>query len=497
MEAALTELLHNETTPTLETIKNCNSKLISDISKLVKEKDIEIVVNFIKKNIEYERMMNKKGYHTFYNALSLSAFINIRLNDYLFEYNFDKKSPNFYMLNDNAFDSENGKLRFNNILEFYQFYHEELEKKIVPQDKKKIIDNFLAAMDIDSHKVLELIKKRRIDISKITVDELSDIFITQSKLEEDEVVSSKFKDAPSMLPFFLSDIFEIQDSLDNYGSELNKYLYSVNNSLLGNSFNFQSSGESTLKFLLNFITSKFYNYLLKKDDIEKKLQNLQPILNKQLNKSTLTTNLSSDEKKKVLKTMLDAIQNNNDIINTIFIRISIKKECIPDHIILSHHFGLPLCSNVDKDNYDKYIKNTKGFLDSFDNIDKMREYYNDLKCCSSCTEYVDKSIREYENKLSDKCDLPSIVQSRLILTNKWFDDIKNKNVIISVLPCEVNESCEINSIINNFFIDSFDKSEFVKLPYGWEKRHQNYRNKYLKYKIKYLNLIKQKENPKY
>jgi hypothetical protein len=505
--------------PSLIALKKCKIIHSEILNLITEEATLDRFFNFLNDNISYEINMSKKGYHTFYTSQKISTYLNMRLIDFLLVYNFNNIIPKHYLLrgkeikNDPSINQtnftthsiSNVKLQFNDVEEFYNFYNTELIKTIGNRSDKgrfrdSIITRWVDYFGILNTDVVTILEDAGINNLNMSI---SDIIKAIKKTP----LFNNLGDWQKEFAFGeYSDKYTPSESHDRYGSDLNKYMLSLNNTLFGNSFSGDSMGESTLKFFLNNYNDQGNRYFL--HDIDTKLSNLSNYLHTNFNSTNLL-----EKKNDIISFFTDLfnkIQETERFERMIFHRISIKKEHIPDYIILTHGYAIPLCVKLPS-NFEKYKENTIGFLENYDKPNEQKKYFNNLKQCNKSLTKDEKYLSTFENYIETQCEL-STVQARVILTNEWIKSINSTSlsdseskVVISLLPCEVNGNCDINRIINDKLISFFNenctalvttssgnmdsnKLNSNKLIHNTVNMDDVYYLKYLKYKKKYLSL---------
>lgn len=510
--------------PSLIALKKCKIIHSEILNLITEEATLDRFFNFLNDNISYEINMSRKGYHTFYTSQRISTYLNMRLIDFLLVYNFNNIIPKHYLLRGKEIKNDppinqtnltthsisNVKLQFNDVEEFYNFYNTELTKTIGNTTDKVafrdfIIERWVNFFGISNIDVVTILEDAGINNSNMSI---SDIIKAIKKtplfnnLEgwQKEIAFGEY-----------SDKYTPSESHDRYGSDLNKYMLSLNNTLFGNSFSGDSMGESTLKFFFSNYNDN-YNYLL--SDIDEKLRILSNYLHNNFNSEKL-------REKKVdiidfFKNSFTRIQETERFQRMIFHRVSIKKEHIPDYVILTHGYAIPLCVKLPTNNdFQTYKENTIKFLENYNDSIEQKKYFNKLKKCNVLSE-KENYLSTFDNNIETQCEL-STVQARLILTNKWIKSINSASladneskVVISLLPCEINENCDVNRIINEKLISFFNENctalvttssgnmDSNKLNlnnsiHNMIDKNDVYYLKYLKYKKKYLSL-KSKHN---
>ena len=148
-------------------------------------------------------------------------------------------------------------------------------------------------------------------------------------------------------------------------------------------------------------------------------------------------------------------------------------------------FGLPF--NIEIITKKNYEKEYKSFINNlYDNISllKMKEHPNiNYLIEKNTNEDYSKYIKHYNPK--NHCDYLTDLQGRMILTEEWKEGIKNNEIKIRVFPCNYDShkpECvdfvpHLDKLIKEF-VDSLKK----------EILEEAAKKKYLKYKLKYINL---------
>lgn len=399
---------------TLNSIKLCYKDrynislgMIAKIPKSQKYDDTllyKYLIDCINKEIELG-----KEYHLFYTAQSFGKYVSSRMIDYL--------------LYEGTVDGDNKPI--------YNFY------KGVPSRKSsnytvggkyenmneymKFIQNFFKLENDKASGMSEEGKKNFYDNLKPAGISAKEIF----GIEE-----SEFDDIN----------YIIADSLDKRGSELEKNVYSLNNTALGNTFKNQSIGESTPSFLYSKYGEN-YNALASQKYLEKDINNIIKIDSSKL--SDILTRFSLDMQI-FYNTYISNVDSRYKTRNGIVFQIGIKKEKIYKYIIPTIGYALPLRTKLEEGSFERdyKIQINKYFEDirkSNIELETIKRSVDELLINNY--EYIKKYIKKDIENDESVCNYITGIQSRAVITNEWINSLKKKNndIIINVFPCNYND----------------------------------------------------------
>jgi hypothetical protein len=453
---------------TLNILKICGSRMTTTIQQQFTQ---EIFLKLIEDNITYEIQKYNEGYHVFYTSQNIHRYIVSRFIDYLL---FNKKGiPKQYLLNskilmDNLDKTEPGL--YDNIFDYLEFFFKELDTQI--QSTK-----------VDYIQLFEL--------QNITEDEfktnkekiLNDLKLYNLNIIADtkEDLLNKIKNAP----------FSPTESYDNRNSKINPNVLSVNNTLVGNSFSEDTSGESTLKFILTNYKSTDPRLDILKKWLKSEIDNLKKIL------VNVPDIVNLDDIDEDFVNIIRSVDTNFK--SSLLYRICIKFNSIPDHYILTNAYALPVCNNIKfseeyKNQLIEFIK-TNDYTKKQDIIKKM------IECNNNELSDTEKKIKSFSEIIKNNtgCNLFQTIQGRIIITKKWIEDINNENIVVNIYPCNYDNvqdkpiNCQcitlgVNILINNLI----KKLGNPTIQDSYVKKNADiFKQKYLKYKMKYLQIKQQ------
>jgi hypothetical protein len=474
MSTVLAEILSKYTedkrniSPTLNSIYECHR-----ISRLDLSHDMitqmtttpSLIKKYIIACIDKEIELGDE-YLTFYTAQSFAKYVSSRVVDYILYDGDDKPSYKFYrgIPPRDATDYSVGG-RYSNMEEYIKFIHNYFNNAIneqpsVRQAKLRQYNEILG---------------NPLPEGELTADSFA--------LEQKELIETILRES-----FIRDDEFVMPESFDKKGTEINKNVYALNNTALGNAFEQQSIGESTIKFLY----SK-YSDIYNAKNSEKYLKNdIIEFLN--IDDSILTKLLSefNTEMQNFYNTYIGAVETKYKTKNGIIFQISIKKNEIYKYVFPSIGYSIPLRTIIADG---EYSTNYRTDINKYYNLISSRDS-NKIQLKNSVKNLLDKNFPklkkfiEKNTPLTNKCEYITEIQSRLVLTDEWIAALNSdaRDIVINVFPCNFNDKKEeCNDFIA--YLDDIIKSFVEKL-----KKNKtvvggsSYYNKYLKYKAKYLKL---------
>lgn len=453
--------------PTLNSIYECHEKNGLSLSRDMNAKisaNPSLIKKYIIACIDKEIELGAE-YLTFYTAQSFAKYVSSRVLDYILYDGDDKPSYKFYRgipSRDAADYTVGGK--YSNMEEYIKFINNFFQNIIdeKPSEKQARLRSYFSLLGSKP---------------------------PEGELTEDSFTPDQKRYLESLHPgSFSNDEFIFNESPDRQGSEINKNVYSLNNTALGNTFGGQSIGESTIGFLYgkyadsyNATNSKKY---LKNDIIH--------FLN--IDDSILTELLSefSEQMQNFYNTYIGAVGTKYKTKNGIIFQISIKKDKIYKHVFPSIGYSIPLRTKIDDGEYStNYITDINKYYNLISSRDSN---YTQLKQCVD--DLLNKNfpkLKKYivnHTPLNNKCDYITEIQSRLVLTDDWITDLNSdaRDIVINVFPCNFNDEKEecvdfithLDDIIKEF-VEKLKKNNTAV-------GGSSYYNKYLKYKAKYLKL---------
>ena len=464
------------------------------------ENDNYILYEYLKNSIDDE-LSSDSDYFTFYSTQSLEKYINSRVIDYLIN---DEGKTLYYLYNGKASilpinDLSGGK--YKNMFTFLQF----LNKYIINKNDKDITpfnnDCTVQAYNLVAEKIK--LNKLQQDPSDLQLKEMlnllrnvdyMEIYETLSEETANDNIDNDIIDNMNYTIFYntylttnyINELIVSGTSLDARNTSISNNLYSINNTAISNSFNNESIGESSLKFFLTKYSSQYNNEQYKihlKEDI-------MPFLVTKTIDDTILQAFIEEIKKFITNNILNG-RSNYPTKLAILYKISIKKDCIYKYAFPSEAYCIPLITHMDESFYNiTYKDNITEFYNILSNINilndkpKLDKIY---KLLNNNNNNID--LKNHNDNIIPQTalDYLTVYQGRLVLTDEWITGIKNDEIKISVFPCNYNsikpectDFVKLLDVIIKEFTDKLKQTHNVNIDV--------IKKKYMKYKMKYLQL---------
>ena len=469
------------------------------------ENDNYILYEYLKNSIDSE-LSSDSDYFTFYSTQSLEKYINSRVIDYLIN---DKGKTLYYLYNGKASILPINELsggKYKNTFTFLQF----LNKYIIDKcEQIKDVSPFTNNCSKEAYNLVALelnklvtpnllITELQQDPSDLQLKEMLNLLRNVDYMEIYETLYNDndiFNNMETNIFFNtyliktdIEKLIELGTSLDARNTSISNNLYSINNTAIGNSFYNESIGESSLKFFLTKYASPYNNEQYKinlKEDI------MPFIVTKTIDDTILQAFI--EEIKKFITNNILNVGSKYPTKLAILYKISIKKDCIYKYAFPSEAYCIPLITHIDSISFynTTYKDNITKFYNILSNINILNDNKDELDIIYKLLNDKNNNIelkKNNENKIPQTAlDYLTVYQGRLVLTDEWITGIKNDEIKISVFPCNYNSiKPECTDFVN--LLDVIIKEFTDKLKQTHNVNIDVIKKKYMKYKMKYLQL---------
>ena len=481
-----------------------NNKIIENLGANY-ENDNYILYEYLKNSIDSE-LSSDSDYFTFYSTQSLEKYINSRVIDYLIN---DKGKTLYYLYNGKASILPINELsggKYKNTFTFLQF----LNKYIIDKcEQIKDVSPFTNNCSKEAYNLVALelnklvtpnllITELQQDPSDLQLKEMLNLLRNVDYMEIYETLYNDndiFNNMETNIFFNtyliktdIEKLIELGTSLDARNTSISNNLYSINNTAIGNSFYNESIGESSLKFFLTKYASQYNNEQYKinlKEDI------MPFIVTKTIDDTILQAFI--EEIKKFITNNILNVGSKYPTKLAILYKISIKKDCIYKYAFPSEAYCIPLITHIDSISFynTTYKDNITKFYNILSNINILNDNKDELDIIYKLLNDKNNNIelkKNNENKIPQTAlDYLTVYQGRLVLTDEWITGIKNDEIKISVFPCNYNsikpectDFVKLLDVIIKEFTDKLKQTHNVNIDV--------IKKKYMKYKMKYLQL---------
>lgn len=432
----LTEYSDNiQNSPTLISISNCRIHGLSpDFNAILAGTNLSLLKSYLKSCIDNEIKLGGE-YFIFYTAQSFGKYISSRVLDYLINELEETPSYKFYIgIQDRDQSNYNVGGKYPNMKEYMKFVNNFFENKI-----REINENFEST-------VLQL-KIKWSDMMGMPLEAMTPQYLQDNQVDIREWGFTPILGRPEL---------SVGESFDGRGTEFSKNMYSLNNTALGNSFGTQSTGESTLKFLLTKY-SQVFNAKSTMKFLKQDILNITKHIDGE--KLDIILNEFSDNIQKFYNEFIGSADSKYLTKNGIVFQIAVKKNQIYKYIIPTVGYAVPLISKYREGDYDGKFK------DRINNyFNQINTYPNDIANIRSAVnellEGSDNMISEFVRRdLQNDCDYYTAIQSRAIITGEWIKNLLDDNgdIKINVFPCNYDdEKPDCSHFVGN--VDSIIKT---------------------------------------